>query len=123
MFGPLHSDEAMERPVKMDFDPEIPGSDDGEKKQQIRPPKKRAKPYPRLAIKDRQRGKGRRRKKQSMRTFDQTCEGGENPESGKPGAPLMPLLEPSQPAINRPGKERGKEWFRHNYATENECTA
>src|SRR5947209_14809985 len=83
MFGPFVSDDAMERPVKMDFDPEIPGSDDGEKKQQIRPPKKRAKPYPRLAIKDRQRGKGRRRKKQSMRTFDQTCEGGENPESGK----------------------------------------
>ena len=32
VFGPFVSDEAMERTVKMDFDPEIPGSDDGQKK-------------------------------------------------------------------------------------------
>src|SRR6476646_5162487 len=32
MFNPLLSNNAMKRPVKMDFDPEIPRSDDGEKK-------------------------------------------------------------------------------------------
>src|SRR5207248_1185184 len=58
MFNPLLSNNAMKRPIKMDFDPEIPRSDDGEKKQQVRPPKERAKPHPRLTIKDRQRSKG-----------------------------------------------------------------
>ena len=32
MFNPLVSDDAMKRPVKMDFNPEIPRSDEGEKK-------------------------------------------------------------------------------------------
>ena len=32
MFNPLLSNNAMKRTVKMDFDPEIPRSDDGEKK-------------------------------------------------------------------------------------------
>src|SRR5438094_8535176 len=58
-----------------------------------------------------------------MRTLRQTRECGANPKSGKPGAPLMTLLEPAQPAINRPGKERGKEGLRHDDATENERAA
>ena len=58
-----------------------------------------------------------------MRTLRQTRECGANPKSGKPGAPLTTLLEPGQPAINRSGKERGKEGLRHDDATENERAA
>src|SRR5437764_321694 len=58
-----------------------------------------------------------------MRTRSQTRERGANPKSGKPSAPLMTLLEPSQPAIDRPGKERGKEGLRHDDAAENERAA
>src|SRR5437667_11996899 len=35
----------------------------------------------------------------------------------------MPLLETRQPAVNRPGKKRGKEWLRHDNTTENERAA
>ena len=123
MFGPFLSDELMECAIEMNFDPDIPGADDGQKKQQIRPPQKEAEAHPRLVITDRQNRKRRCRKDQPMRTFRQTRERGANPETGEPDSSLTSLLEAAEPAIDRSGEERTEKWLRHDNATENECPA
>src|SRR5215471_9062366 len=109
MFGPFLSNEPMECAIEMSLDPDIPGPDDGEKKQQIWPPQKRAEAHSRLAITDRQNSKRRCRKDQPMRTFRQTSERGADPETGEPGSSLMSLLETSEAAIDRSGEESAEE--------------
>src|SRR3954468_24201320 len=120
MFGPFFGNEPMECAIKMNFNPDIPRPDDGEKQQQVRPPQEGAEPHPGLVITDRQKSKCHRRKDQSMRAFRQTRQRGANPEPGEPDPPLTPLLETGESAIDRSGKERTEKWLRHDDATENE---